>query len=414
MTITTRHPVLRWLAPAAVIAVVAGAAVVGHAVASGVGTASLPAVTVTQLLADIEQADVAGVSGTVVESADLGLPSLPQFGPSGPDSGLLGLVTGTHTLRVWYGGPTKQRVALLNSMGESDIIRNGQDLWTWDSSDNSATHRTLPAGAHPGLTGGAPESVVPVDPQQAAQTALALIGKTTTVTVDNSTVVAGRAAYELVLSPKGTGSLIRSVRIAVDGSTHVPLRVEIDSVKTTTPAFSVGFTSVDFGQPDNAEFSFTPPPGTTVNGDNTAAAGVLHGLPSLTNPAVVGSGWTTVLVADQSTTRGAAKPNPGQVVECSPGKGPAPTSSPTAAPLSKATPPPSGAPKRRDCISAGDGNDLGSMLGRVAGALPQASGAWGTGRVLTGTLFTVVITDDGRIAVGAVTPDVVFAALIRR
>ena len=54
------------------------------------------------------------------------------------------------------------------------------------------------------------------------------------------------------------------------------------------------------------------------------------------------------------------------------------------------------------------------MLGRVAGALPQASGAWGTGRVLTGTLFTVVITDDGRIAVGAVTPDVVFAALTRR
>ena len=92
---------------------------------------------------------MAGVSGTVVESADLGLPSLPQLGPADADSGLLGLVTGTHTLRVWYGGPTKQRVALLNSLGESDIIRNGADLWTWDSSDNSATHRTLPADAPP-------------------------------------------------------------------------------------------------------------------------------------------------------------------------------------------------------------------------------------------------------------------------
>ncbi len=57
---------------------------------------------------------------------------------------------------------------------------------------------------------------------------------------------------------------------------------------------------------------------------------------------------------------------------------------------------------------------LGSVLGRVAGALPQVSGAWGTGRVLTGTLFTVVVTDDGRIGVGAVTPDVVYAALTRR
>ena len=126
MTLATRHPVLRWLAPAAVIAVVAGAAVIGHAVASGAGTASLPTVTPAQLVAAIEQANAVGVSGTVVESADLGLPSLPQLGSADTDSGLLGMVTGTHTLRVWYGGPTKQRVALLNSLGESDIIRNGR------------------------------------------------------------------------------------------------------------------------------------------------------------------------------------------------------------------------------------------------------------------------------------------------
>jgi hypothetical protein len=69
--------------------------------------------------------------------------------------------------------------------------------------------------------------------------------------------------------------------------------------------------------------------------------------------------------------------------------------------------------KHRDC-PAGEAGGLGSVLGRVAGALPQVSGAWGTGRVLTGTLFTVVITDDGRIGVGAVTPDVVYAALTRR
>jgi outer membrane lipoprotein-sorting protein len=413
MTITTRHPVLRWLAPVAVIALVGGAVVIGHSVASGAGTAGLPATTPAQLLADIEQADIAGVSGTVVESTDLGLPSLPQLGSAGTDSGLLGLVTGTHTLRVWYGGPTKQRVALLNSLGEADIIRNGRDLWTWDSSDNSATHRTLPANATAGLTGGDPASTIPADPQQAAQTALALVGKTTTVTVDNSAVVAGRAAYELILSPKGKGSLISSVRIAVDGTTHLPLRVEVDSVKTTTPAFSVGFTSVDFGTPDDAEFSFTPPPGTTVNGEDTAAAGVLHGLPSLAKPTVVGSGWTSVVVAHQAPA-GTPKPGPGSDATCTVMKAPAPSGGSSSAPSTKPAPPTSVILRPGDCPSAGNGGSMGVMLGRLAAALPRTSGAWGTGRVMAGNLFTVVITEDGRIGFGAVTPDLVFAALTHR
>ena len=256
--------------------------------------------------------------------------------------------------------------------------------------------------------------MVPADPQQAAQTALALIGKTTTVKVDNSAVVAGRAAYELILSPKGNGSLISSVRIALDGTTHVPLRVEVDSVKTTTPAFTVGFTSVDFGKTNDAEFNFTPPPGTIVNSDDTAAAGVLHGLPSLAEPTVVGSGWTSVLVADQTLVSGTPKAGPGSVMTCRLVTTPAPTGQPTNAPSTEQAPTTTAIPKRRDCPSAGHGGSLGSMLGRVAGALPQASGAWGTGRVLTGNLFTVVITDDGRIGVGPVTPNVVYAALTRR
>ena len=256
--------------------------------------------------------------------------------------------------------------------------------------------------------------MIPVDPQQAAQTALALIGTTTTVNVDNSAVVAGRAAYELILSPKGDGSLISSVRIAVDASTHVPLRVEVDSVKTTTPAFSVGFTSVDFGKPDDAEFNFTPPPGTTVNGDNTAAAGVLHGLPDIGKPTVVGSGWTSVLVADQSAASGTPKPSAGPLTTCKVvTASAAPVGPSSSAPSTQQAPSTTAVGKHRDC-QVGQAGSLGSVLGRVAGALPQVSGAWGTGRVLTGTVFTVVLTDDGRMGVGAVTPDVVYAALTRR
>ena len=44
-------------------------------------------------------------------------------------------------------------------------------------------------------------------------------------------------------------------------------------------------------------------------------------------------------------------------------------------------------------------------------SLPRTSGTWGSGRVLNGTLFSAILTDDGRIAIGAVTPQTLGAAL---
>ena len=44
-------------------------------------------------------------------------------------------------------------------------------------------------------------------------------------------------------------------------------------------------------------------------------------------------------------------------------------------------------------------------------SIPEVSGTWGKGRVIDGTLFSAVLTDDGRIAVGAVAPEALFAAL---
>ena len=42
--------------------------------------------------------------------------------------------------------PTRQRLALLGQLGESDLVRNGTDVWAWSSHDNTATHWTVPAG----------------------------------------------------------------------------------------------------------------------------------------------------------------------------------------------------------------------------------------------------------------------------
>jgi hypothetical protein len=50
---------------------------------------------------------------------------------------------------------------------------------------------------------------------------------------------------------------------------------------------------------------------------------------------------------------------------------------------------------------------------RVLQALPTVSGAWGSGHLLRGTLFSALLTDDGRLVIGAVAPNALYAALSR-
>jgi hypothetical protein len=92
----------------------------------------------------------------------------------------------------------------------------------------------------------------------------AAIDPTTRAEVGPAVVVAGRTAYELVLTPKDSTTLVAQVRLAVDGERHLPLRVQVFSTKQSTPAIEVGFTSIDFSAPEARQFEFTPPPGTTV------------------------------------------------------------------------------------------------------------------------------------------------------
>jgi outer membrane lipoprotein-sorting protein len=138
------RPALRWLVPAAAaVVVIGGGAAAGTIVASA--DPSLPERSAAQLLVDVQNAKVDGFSGTVVQTADLGLPSLPGV-TSGAGSGdLMKLVAGSNTARVWYAGEDKARLALMGTLGETDVIRNGNDVWLWRSANSSATHFKLPA-----------------------------------------------------------------------------------------------------------------------------------------------------------------------------------------------------------------------------------------------------------------------------
>jgi outer membrane lipoprotein-sorting protein len=287
-------------------------------------------------------------------------------------------------MRVWFAGPDKARMALLGTLGESDVIHNGNDVWVWASQEKTAKHYVLPAHvagrskATPGMPGPAG---VPTSPQAAADKALAAISPSTEVTTSGTAAVAGRSAYELVLTPKEANSLVAQVRIAIDGVRHVPLRVQVFAKSVSDPVFEVGFSAVDFARPDAAQFAFNPPPDTRVTEgkvatDKKAVAGskastVAPQSKAADMPKVMGKGWGAVVVV----------------------KMPAPN----------ATPGGSGTGATTDKTVA--------RLMKYVGMLPKVSGRWGSGHLMAGTAFSALLTDDGRLVVGAVTPKGLYAAL---
>ena len=376
MSVFADRPTVRWVVPAAAVALIgAGSLLVSQDASADAGLARP---TAAQLLVDVQNAGHQPFSGTVTQQVDLGLPEIPSLGGGSPagvggssagsstTSALTSMLSGTHTWRVWVGGPTQSRLALVGGSGETDVIRNGSDVWLWSSADTSAVHESVTAAASSRAMSLAD---LPRTPAEAAQQALAALDPTTAVTTSGTANVAGRPAYELVLAPKGGGTRVAQVRLAVDAATHVPLRVQVFAKSTANPAVDVGFSSVDMSAPDASRFTFTPPPGTTVT---EPKAGADRTADPAAKPAakVVGKGWGAVAVVTV----------PKQ---------------------------PAGNGSNGSTGATGAQGQLGTMLA----ALPKQSGAWGSGRLLEGTLFSAILTDDGRVAVGAVDPSVLYAAL---
>jgi outer membrane lipoprotein-sorting protein len=324
---------------------------------------NLPPRTAAQLLVDLQTAQLDGLSGTVVERADLGLPALPSL-LGDQSSELTSLVSGKHTLRVWYSGPDKARVSLLGTQGQSDIIHNGTDTWIWNSKSGKAQHfkdsGEDAAAKGPGAMPSTIPSEIPKSPQEAADLALKAIDPTTQVSIGNSAKIAGRDAYELILRPRDTASLVGQVRLAIDAKEKLPLRVQVLAKGQSNPAFEVAFTQVSFARPDDGQFAFNPPAGTKVEEADPAAAAADAQKHDETasgekpKSTVIGTGWTSVLVLRTSQPGQAA----GTDVE---------------------------AKKAQDAIAQ----------------LPLGNG----GRTFNSKLFSVLITDDGRVLVGAVSPE---------
>ncbi|WP_434594854.1 LolA family protein [Streptomyces sp. A5-4] len=410
--VASRRRAARYIVPVAVAGVAAATIGLVPALANS-GDPDLPKISAQQLIEKIAASDTQRLSGTVKISTDLGIPSLgglaeglassmgPKDGGEGasadPKDKLMELASGTHTLRVAADGPDKQRVSILEDAAEYSLIHNGGEVWAYDSASNEAFHGKEPAGAgDSGKDAGKREKLpegVPTTPKALAEEVLKAADDTTSVTVDGTTQVAGRDAYQLLIKPKQAGSTIGAIRVAVDADNGVPLKFTLSPSSGGKAAIDAGFTKVDFGKPSADTFTFSPPKGAKVTeadelkehgkGDQDVqefkkdfegGKGELPtGLEDLQGLNVLGEGWSSVAVIKSPAGEGMAPKAEGKPGEKS--------------------------------------GDLPPEAEQFLDALgDKVSGEFGTGTVFSTRLVNALMTDDGTVYVGAVTKDALVKA----
>ncbi|WP_432056012.1 LolA family protein [Streptomyces sp. bgisy022] len=403
-----RRRAARYVVPVTVMGVAAATIGLVPALASS-GDPDLPKITAAQLIEKIAESDVEQLSGTVKVTTDLGLPDLGglesaltsgALGQGGdgssadPSAQLTELASGTHTLRVAADGPDRQKLSILDGSDEYSLIRNGSDVWGYDSTSDEVFHGTV--DERPGEDDGKHQP--PATPKDFAEEALKAVDDTTSVTVDGTARVAGRDAYKLVVQPRQSGTTVGAISIAVDHETGLPLKFTLTPASGGAAVVDVGFTKVDFDRPAASTFDFTPPEGARVTEEGDLAKkaqkeaeqaekaekeagrhsgksaaedsgrpgkapgpedGPARGLDGMT---VLGEGWNSVATFD---TGGPGLP------------------------------------------AGGTGSDLDGFLGSLG---DRVKGEFGTGTVFSTRLINALITEDGTVYVGAVTKDALVKA----
>ncbi|MGI8880098.1 MAG: LolA family protein [Jatrophihabitans sp.] len=355
--------VLQWATPVGsvlVLGVIGAVAVRHHEDRPG----PLRAKSAATLVNAVKDSATSGFSGTVVSASSLKLPAVDESSSLTLFS-VVGLLAGAHTARVWYSGEHKQRIALVDADGEVDYFRNGSNYWRWDPMHRAAAHVEFPSvAAQDGWT-----PMPRVLPEQLAAWAVNAIDASTTLSVQTPATVAGRQVYRLEVQPNQTESLISRVQVSIDAQTSTPLGVRVYARGQAAAAINVAFTRITFGAPDDANFAFTPPPGTTATAESSGSTTALTpgGNPQVDEPAqsvpfqaiAHGTGWQRVV----EFTGGAIT---------------------------------------HDAPVIATRQDLS--------ALRPVAGKWGQGRLFASPMVSMLVTEDGRTLVGSVPPQLLYSA----
>ncbi|HEY6566855.1 MAG TPA: hypothetical protein VI341_04975 [Actinomycetota bacterium] len=258
---------------ALVSTMVVALALLGGAVVRANDASSLPPIQADLLLANVADAlaQPFTIAGDVQTHLDLGLPELPAgVGGAGlgGDAGVIAMLGGTQRFRVWHSADGI-RIAQITQVSERDLVVNRREAWWWDAATMEATKvdfAALGKGMVPVPGGPAlgPAGAVAMDPVTAARRGIEALAPFASVAVEGTGEVAGRAVYDLVLTPLSDRTLIGSVELSIDAETWLPLRFQVIARADGEAAMSAGFTSVSYDAIDPAVFEFSAPPGAEV------------------------------------------------------------------------------------------------------------------------------------------------------
>lgn len=284
----------RWI-PALIAPAVVGAVAAFPMQASAV---DLPDLSPSELMVMMQGAKPVEFTGVVLKTTNLGLPALElssmlseeeverirektpeEFADFVPEvvasEGLakaMELITGEHRVRIFV-GETGMRAQILDRMSQRDLIVNQEAVWTYDSREQVATYASIDQSKVEQGKLSAMEQMekyaaeIGIDltnPQAVADYVMSQIGDSSEVTVGVDHYKAGRTAYELIVKPNSSVSLVDSVVLSIDSETAVPLAATVYSVEQAEPAIQVGFESISFADQDESLFTFTAPAGTKV------------------------------------------------------------------------------------------------------------------------------------------------------
>jgi outer membrane lipoprotein-sorting protein len=325
---------------------------------AGAGEAppALPPVSAEALVQSVLDTQVPAFAGSVEVQNNLGLPI-----PGIPGS------TGGDAAKVWADGSGKARLALPGRQSETTIVDDGSTVWLWNSED-----RTVTKVPHEKNASEKPLEGMFADPAKAAAQLVTAMQQDSTVTVDGTARVAGRPVYQLVLTPKPSEkTLLREIRVSVDSELRIPMSVEVLANGQADPAVKVGFTDFSHATQDPKLFTFTPPAGATVSEKNVKDELHGHSMEDWLSQAdlkMVGRGWDIVAT--------------GKV--------------------------PADALKSAEGMAGESNQNLFALLGTIG---KQVHGDFGTGYVISANVGTALITEDGKVAVGAVPEQVVLDAI---
>jgi outer membrane lipoprotein-sorting protein len=354
------------------VAGVAGLVLLASPAGAGEAPPALPPIAPDELVESVLSTELPALSGSVAMENNLGLPipGLSELGRGG--------------VRVYTDGQGRHRVQVPRGDGETTMIDDGRTVWVWDS-----TERTVQKVQHDSDEGGdkgderadRPLEGRMADPATAARDLVDAMRADSTVDVDGTARVADRPVYQLVLTPQpDERTLLREIRVSVDSETRVPLQLEVLANGQADPALKVGFTEFSDEPQDPALFRFTPPAGAEVT--ERDATEELHGRAPQDVFAdldlqTYGEGWDTVLTGTVSEGL-------------------------LTTPIT-----PRGGDGGHTPFGEDDANPM-ELLGSLG---KQVSGDFGTGYVIEAKVGTALITEDGKVAIGAVPEQVVIEAV---